>query len=134
MARVSSRKKPFAHLSLTDTLILRLTGFFYIYQLQILWVYFYMAYWQIGISDTGVILLAAVIKVVVRLRSEYRVKAMAEHVNDIKVLRDSQWRSISTADLVPGDVFEIIPHQIVPVDAVVLEGDVVVDESSLTGI
>jgi cation-transporting ATPase 13A3/4/5 len=92
-----------------------------------------MAYWQIGISDTGVILLAAIIKVVVRLRSEYRVKAMAEHVNDIKVLRDDQWRSISTADLVPGDVFEIIPHQIVPVDAVVLEGDVVVDESSLTG-
>ncbi|KAI8089682.1 uncharacterized protein BX664DRAFT_333638 [Halteromyces radiatus] len=110
-----------------------LTGFFYIYQLQILWVYFYMAYWQIGVSDTGVILLSAIIKVILRLRSEYRVKSMAEHVNEIQALRDDKWQTISTADLVPGDVFRITPNQVVPVDAVILEGDVVVDESSLTG-
>lgn len=110
-----------------------MTGFFYIYQLQILWVYFYLDYWQIGVSDTGVILLAAIIKVVIRIRSETRVKEMAEHVNDVKVLRDSKWKTISTSDLVPGDVFETVSQQIVPVDAVVLQGDIVVDESSLTG-
>ncbi|ORZ08661.1 hypothetical protein BCR42DRAFT_462848 [Absidia repens] len=119
--------------SFIEALWQELTGFFYIYQLQILWVYFYMAYSPIGISDTAVIILAAVIKVIVRLRSEYRVKSMAEHVNQVQVLRDERWRSISTADLVPGDVFEIIPQQVMPVDAVVLQGDIVVDESSLTG-
>jgi cation-transporting ATPase 13A3/4/5 len=110
-----------------------LTGFFYIYQLQILWCYFYLAYWQIGISDTGVILLAALIKVIVRLKSEKRVKKMAEHVDTCQVLRNNVWSNISTADLVPGDAIKVETSQIVPVDAVILCGDIVVDESSLTG-
>lgn len=112
----------------------RLTGFFYLYQIMILWCYFYLAYWQIGVADTGVILLAAIIKVIVRLRSEKRIKAMAEHVGACKVLRDGQWQAAaSCASLVPGDVIKIEAHQNVPVDAVVLQGDIVVDESSLTG-
>lgn len=110
-----------------------LTGFFYIYQLQILWCYFYLAYWQIGISDTGVILLAALIKVIVRLKSEKRVKKMAEHVDACQVLRNQAWSSVSTADLVPGDIIKVEAGQTVPVDAVILCGDIVVDESSLTG-
>ncbi|OAD04089.1 hypothetical protein MUCCIDRAFT_82030 [Mucor lusitanicus CBS 277.49] len=110
-----------------------LTGFFYIYQLQILWCYFYLAYWQIGISDTGVILLAALIKVIVRLKSEKRVKKMAEHVDTCQVLRNQVWSSVFTADLVPGDVIKLEAGQTVPVDAVILCGDIVVDESSLTG-
>ncbi|GAN01913.1 P-type ATPase (P-ATPase) Superfamily [Mucor ambiguus] len=110
-----------------------LTGFFYIYQLQILWCYFYLAYWQIGISDTGVILLAALIKVIVRLKSEKRVKKMAEHVDTCQVLRNQLWSNVSTADLVPGDVIKVEAGQTVPVDAVILCGDIVVDESSLTG-
>lgn len=110
-----------------------LTGFFYIYQLQILWCYFYLAYWQIGISDTGVILLAALIKVIVRLKSEKRVKKMAEHVDTCQVLRNNIWSDVSTADLVPGDIIRVETSQIVPVDAVILCGDIVVDESSLTG-
>ncbi|RCI04952.1 hypothetical protein CU098_012269, partial [Rhizopus stolonifer] len=111
-----------------------LTGFFYVYQLMILWCYFYLAYWQIGVSDTCVILLAAFIKVVVRLRSEKRVKKMAEHVDTCNVLRDKQWKAdTTTASLVPGDIIQIQSNQIVPVDAVILKGDIIVDESSLTG-
>lgn len=100
---------------------------------MILWCYFYLAYWQIGLSDTCVILLAAVIKVIVRLKSERRVKKMAEHVDTCQVLRQGIWKQVSTADLVPGDVIEIVPNQTVPVDGVILQGDIVVDESSLTG-
>ncbi|KAI9268745.1 E1-E2 ATPase-domain-containing protein [Sporodiniella umbellata] len=110
-----------------------LTGFFYIYQLMILWCYFYLAYWQIGISDTCVILLAAIIKVVVRLRSEKRVKKMAEHVDNCEVFRDEKWQTVSTAELVPGDLVKITSHLIIPADMVVLKGDTVIDESSLTG-
>lgn len=100
---------------------------------MILWMYFYLAYWQIGLSDTLVILLAAFIKVMVRLKSENRVKKMAEHVDTAMALRQGKWTSISTADLVPGDVIQILPNQIVPMDGVILQGDIVVDESSLTG-
>lgn len=130
LARVRGLK---GHGTCADAVLYRLTGFFYIYQLMILWCYFYLAYWQIGLSDTGVILLAAVIKVIVRLKSEKRVKKMAEHVDRCQVLRDGQWETISTADLVPGDVLQIVPGLTVPVDAVILKGDIVVDESSLTG-
>lgn len=101
---------------------------------MILWCYFYLAYWQIGLSDTLVILLAALIKVIVRLKSERRVKQMAEHVDQCYVQRQGEWLQVSTADLVPGDVIQVISNQIVPVDAVILQGDIVVDESSLTGI
>lgn len=100
---------------------------------MILWCYFYLAYWQIGLTDTLVILLAALIKVIVRLKSENRVKKMAEHVDTCQVLRNSEWINVSTADLVPGDIIQIIPNQIVPMDGVILQGDIVVDESSLTG-
>ncbi|KAI7892685.1 uncharacterized protein EV154DRAFT_585903 [Mucor mucedo] len=99
---------------------------------MILWCYFYLAYWQIGLSDTCVILLAAIIKVIVRLKSERRVKEMAEHVDICQVLRQGTWKKVSTADLVPGDVIEIVSNQTVPIDGVILQGDIVVDESSLT--
>jgi P-type E1-E2 ATPase len=100
---------------------------------MILWCYFYLAYWQIGISDTCVILLAALIKVIIRLKSEKRVKKMAEHVDTCQALRQGEWCQLSTSDVVPGDIIEIVANQIVPVDAVILQGDIVVDESSLTG-
>ncbi|KAI7857465.1 hypothetical protein BDC45DRAFT_435556 [Circinella umbellata] len=112
----------------------RLTGFFYIYQLMILWCYFYLSYWSIGVADTAVILLAAIIKVIVRLKSEKRVKSMAEYVGVCDVLRDGSWIcDLSSADLVPGDVIRVNSQQSVPVDAVLLKGDIVTDESSLTG-
>jgi cation-transporting ATPase 13A3/4/5 len=58
---------------------------------------------------------------------------MAEHVDTCQVYRDKEWAQLSTADLVPGDIIQIIPNQIVPMDGVILQGDIVVDESSLTG-
>lgn len=110
-----------------------LTGFFYLYQSMILWLFYYDAYWQIGISDTGVIILAALVKVIIRLRGEHRVKKMAEHEDTCTVLRNGSWVQMSTANLVPGDVFEV-QEKVVPVDGIILSGDIIVDESSLTGI
>ncbi|KAL1920902.1 uncharacterized protein VTP21DRAFT_11537 [Calcarisporiella thermophila] len=108
-------------------------GYFYLYQFMVLWLFYYYSYYYIGIADTVVILLSALVKVVIRLRSERRVKQMAEHVDLCKVLRDSRWKEISTADLVPGDVLEVKEGTVVPCDGVILSGNVVVDESSLTG-
>lgn len=87
-----------------------------------------------GLVQTCIILAAAVVRVALRLRAEYRVKAMAEYVDKVCVLRDGEWKEdISTGDLVPGDVFEIREKTQVPCDAAILSGTVVVNESSLTG-
>ncbi|KAI8990019.1 hypothetical protein BDB01DRAFT_841879 [Pilobolus umbonatus] len=102
---------------------------------MILWCYYYLAYWQIGLSDTCVILLAALTKVITRLKSERQVKRMTEHEDICTVYRPDteSWVPVSSADLVPGDVIKLQPYQTLSVDAVLLQGDIVVDESSLTG-
>ncbi|KAI8144486.1 hypothetical protein BJV82DRAFT_712442 [Fennellomyces sp. T-0311] len=109
------------------------SSFFYIYQFTVLWLFYYFAYWQVGIADTAVILLSAFVKVIVRLRSEHRIKKMAEFTDDCNILRDGEWKVKSTADIVPGDVFEVAEGKTTPVDAVILNGNIVADESSLTG-
>ncbi|KAI8063241.1 hypothetical protein BC940DRAFT_369931 [Gongronella butleri] len=108
-------------------------SFFYIYQFTALWLFYYFAYWQVGVADTAVILLSAMVKVVVRLRSERRIKKMAEFTDSCRILRDGKWQEMSSADLVPGDVFEVAEGKVTPCDAVVLSGNIVADESSLTG-
>ncbi|KAI0223304.1 hypothetical protein L0F63_004993 [Massospora cicadina] len=100
------------------------TSFFYLYQLSIMWLFYYLAYYQVGVVDTAVILISAFIKTVIRVKSERRIKEMAEHCSDVKVLRDG---------LVPGDVIQIENGTTVPCDATVLSGNIVADESSLTG-
>ncbi|CAO3694382.1 unnamed protein product [Rhizopus microsporus] len=109
------------------------SSFFYIYQFTVLWLFYYLDYWQVGIADTAVILVSALVKVIVRLRSEKRIKSMAEFTDQVHILRDGEWQLKSTADLLPGDVFEVAEGKTTPCDAVVLSGNIVADESSLTG-
>ncbi|KAJ1927681.1 hypothetical protein IWQ60_002737, partial [Tieghemiomyces parasiticus] len=109
------------------------TGFFYLYQLTILWLFYYFSYYQIGLVDTGVVIISALVKVFIRRNSESRLKRMAEHEDTCQVLRDGDWTTLSTAHLVPGDVYQVETDQIVPCDSVILTGNVVADESSLTG-
>ncbi|KAJ5179631.1 hypothetical protein N7492_002841 [Penicillium capsulatum] len=54
---------------------------------------------------------------------------------DVRVLRSGFWRSVSSQDLVPGDVFEFSDPSLnqVPCDSILLSGDCIVNESMLTG-
>lgn len=58
---------------------------------------------------------------------------MAEFTDQVHILRDGEWQLKSTADLLPGDVFEVAEGKTTPCDAIVLSGNIVADESSLTG-
>lgn len=108
-------------------------SFFYIYQFTALWMFYYFAYWQVGIADTAVILVSAMVKVYVRIKSEIRIKKMAEFTDTINIFRNGNWMEASTSALVPGDVFEVTEGKTSPCDAVILSGNIVADESSLTG-
>ncbi|KAJ2838531.1 hypothetical protein J3B01_001349 [Coemansia erecta] len=113
--------------------VLEVSTFFYLYQLMVMWIYYYWNYYVVGCVSTGIILISAVVKVVVSVRSEKRIKRMAEHSEPCEILRDNKWQTLSTIDLVPGDVFKVTAGMHIPCDAAVLGGNIVTDESSLTG-
>lgn len=114
-------------------IIQEFASFLYLYQMMCMWVWYYFQYYILGLVQTGIILLSAFIRVFLRLRAERRIQSLADNVTQVTVLRDGQWSSASSADLIPGDVFEVEENTYVPCDAVILSGTVVVNESSLTG-
>jgi H+-transporting ATPase len=59
------------------------------------------------------------------LRSRLRVAA--------RVLRDGAWQTISARDLVRGDVVRVRAGDFVPADVQIIEGNVQIDQSALTG-
>ncbi|KAJ2782691.1 hypothetical protein H4R18_002117 [Coemansia javaensis] len=110
-----------------------LVSFFYIYQFIFLWAFYFYAYYQVGLVDTGVVLLSATIKVLLRMQSERRLKRMAEHEEPVSVRRDGAWLPTTTRDLVPGDVIEVVAGAHMSCDYILLSGSAILDESSLTG-
>ncbi len=50
-----------------------------------------------------------------------------------KVLRDGSWSAIASRDLVPGDILRVRTGDFVPADIKILDGDMDVDQSALTG-
>ncbi len=49
------------------------------------------------------------------------------------VRRDGEWRTVAAAELVPGDLIKLSLGGIVPADVRLLSGDVLLDQSTLTG-
>lgn len=49
------------------------------------------------------------------------------------VLRDGAWKTLPAAEIVPGDILALSLGRIVPADVVIVDGDVLVDQSMLTG-
>ncbi|KAJ1644375.1 hypothetical protein LPJ64_003941 [Coemansia asiatica] len=108
-------------------------SYIYLYQMMCMWVWFYFNYYKMALVQFSVIIASAFVKVAIRLHSEYKVKSLAEHNSQCRVKRDGKWSKLSTADLVPGDVVAVEAGMEIMCDGCVLQGEVVVDESSLTG-
>ncbi|PVU98828.1 hypothetical protein BB560_005605 [Smittium megazygosporum] len=58
---------------------------------------------------------------------------MAEFEDKVSVIRDGKITEMSTKYLVNGDVYVIEPNKVSSCDSVILTGEVIIDESSLTG-
>ncbi|KAI8099031.1 uncharacterized protein BX664DRAFT_320215 [Halteromyces radiatus] len=120
--------------SIPRAVIQEFASLLYLYQMMCMWVWYYFKYYQMGLVQTCIILLSAFIRVFLRLRGEYHIRDMAEQKTVVRVYRDGEWlENISSSDIIPGDIFEVEEMAQVPCDAVILSGDVVVNESSLTG-
>ncbi|KAI8917468.1 hypothetical protein BC831DRAFT_406937 [Entophlyctis helioformis] len=116
-------------------IIKEFTGIFYIYQLMMLLIWYYYAYYYMGIVLSVVIIGSGVVKVIVSTNAQKRVLEMATFRGTSRVLRDGTWTTVDCTELTPGDVIEIEASSSnqLSVDCVIVKGEVVADESSLTG-
>ncbi|PVU95140.1 hypothetical protein BB561_002015 [Smittium simulii] len=119
--------------SYLKALIDELTTFFYLYQAMCLWTWFYFNYYKMGSVQLFVIAASAFYKAYLNANSEKRVKKLAEFEDVYSVKRDGKWKKLSSRLLVPGDVVSINSGIQLCFDGAVLSGEVIVDESSLTG-
>ncbi|CAH2356001.1 vacuolar cation-transporting ATPase Ypk9p [[Candida] railenensis] len=63
-----------------------------------------------------------------------RLKQISKFTCEIRVWRNHFWKQIDSNELVPGDVFEVDPSlAVVPCDALLINGECVINESMLTG-
>lgn len=82
----------------------------------------------------------AIVTVVSILISLYEIKAnykrlkeMLFYQREVKVLRDNNFISILSKDLVPGDIIEIPENSLIPCDLILFKGNCIVNEAVLTG-
>ncbi|OLL26120.1 putative cation-transporting ATPase [Neolecta irregularis DAH-3] len=83
-----------------------------------------------------VISVGSVVSSVVDIRNTMiRLREISRFVCDVRVLRNGYWSTVSSCDLVPGDVYEIsAPNlKIFPCDSLLLSGSCISNESMLTG-
>ncbi|KAJ2683958.1 hypothetical protein H4R19_006941, partial [Coemansia spiralis] len=109
------------------------TTFIALFQLMSLLLMFYDFYWKVGLVDMSIILLSFGFSMVVRKLSEERLKRMAEQDDWLMVLRDGEWTELSTRSLVPGDVIQLSAGMHMSCDCVLISGNAIMDEASLTG-
>ena len=64
-----------------------------------------------------------------------RLREISRFECDIRVIRNGFWRQVPSAELVPGDVYEVSDPSLtqLPCDSLLLAGDCIVNESMLTG-
>jgi H+-transporting ATPase len=82
----------------------------------------------------GLLLVNAVLSFFQERRASAAVTALRERLQvSARALRDRTWQVIPAQDLVPGDVVRLRGGDFVPADSRVLQGDLRIDQSALTG-
>ncbi|KAI8370583.1 uncharacterized protein BYT42DRAFT_502417 [Radiomyces spectabilis] len=106
---------------------------FYVFQIGsiILWSmddYYYYAFCIFLISAVSIVTTLVETKKMMK-----RMRDMSRFECSVRALRNGSWRTISSAELVPGDLIDITDLHTVPCDAILTSGDCILNESMLTG-
>ena len=82
----------------------------------------------------GLILFNAIIAFTQEHKANKALELLKQQLKIItRVLRDGKWIKLSAEELVPGDIIHIRMGDLVPADTEITSGDVMVDQSALTG-
>lgn len=116
-------------------LLSNVTAPFYLFQYFAVAVWLYTNY----IAYSCIVLLITIGSIYFTTKEELfnleRLHKLADTSGTVKILSD-QFKGMtkqSDSELVPGDRFEVEEHMVLPCDAILIHGRVVVDESMLTG-
>jgi H+-transporting ATPase len=88
--------------------------------------------------DSGVMFALLLLNAVLGFTQEFRASKAIESLKKrlsirVRVLRDGVWKELSSKEVVPNDIIKTSMGDIVPADAEILEGSLLVDQSVLTG-
>lgn len=108
------------------------TRIFYIYQNFMTWTWLNYGYWHMGIVNTLVYTLGGLTVSLVQYQSATRLKELSRVSGTVQVYREGQFVEVDQSALVPGDVVSL-QSGVAYCDMVILTGEAIVDESSLTG-
>lgn len=76
----------------------------------------------------------SIVSFVQERRAENAVELLKQKLRvQARVLRDKQWKLIPATLLVPGDIVHVRLGDIVPADIKIIDGEILVDQSALTG-
>ncbi|KAL8739285.1 MAG: hypothetical protein Q9181_000015 [Wetmoreana brouardii] len=108
---------------------------FYVFQLcsLILWSLDEYYYYAVCIFLISVVLITTTL---LETRSTMqKLREISRFECDVRVIRNGFWRRVTSAELVPGDVYEVSDPSLtqLPCDSLLLAGDCIVNESMLTG-
>lgn len=82
----------------------------------------------------GLLLFNAIIGFIQEYNAANAVEALKKKLQIIvKVLRDSEWKTILACELVPGDIIRVRIGDFVPADLKIKHGEVSLDQSAITG-
>ena len=82
----------------------------------------------------ALLLLNAILGFAQEQQATRAVKALKQKLQlQTRVLRDKTWSTITAADLVPGDIIRVRSGDFVPADLKIMDAEVTVDQSAITG-
>lgn len=106
---------------------------FYIYELMCYYVWFFTGYYIVAVLNSVIIVCVLAFNIYAKRRLLANVLKMTRTQGGVAVHRDGVWQTIKVSQLVPGDLVRVVENWDLPCDLVLLKGNVLCDESSLTG-
>jgi cation-transporting P-type ATPase 13A3/4/5 len=127
-------KIPFERRSVGNIAADEVFTYFYFYQFIMYIVWFWSSYLFVAAVEASVVVAGAVASIYIQYNNEKTLSVLTEYETTVKVKRNSIAASVTSHNLVPGDIVIIKETDwVLPCDMVLLEGSCVLNESGLTG-
>ncbi|QSL66666.1 hypothetical protein MERGE_001050 [Pneumocystis wakefieldiae] len=116
-------------------LVNEILHYFYIFQIFSITLWMIDTYYYYASCILIITVISIIISLVQTKKNIRLFRLMSRYVTNVNVLRDGTWVNIPSLELVPGDIFDISDPEltILPCDSILLTGDCIINESSLTG-